>query len=78
MENNGESNISSKLTLNKVYFDARSTKQNRLPGITERISRTKNAYLEPDICDQGLAFILRTIWIFLAGIIFVIWKYSLQ
>ena len=36
-------------------------KQNRWPGINRRRPTTKNSDLDPNIRDQGLAFILRMI-----------------
>ena len=40
--------------------------------------RTKNPDPEPNICGQGLGFMLQTVWTCLAQMIFIIWIYSLQ
>lgn len=50
------------------------------PGqrLQDRISKTENPDLRPEISDQGLGFILHTAWTFVTRIIFVILKYLLQ
>ena len=41
-------------------------------------ARVKNQDQGTEICEQGLVFILHTVWTFIERMIFVLWKYSLE
>ena len=49
----------------------------RIQDLNRRL-RNKNPDPGPKICDQVLGVILHTVWIGLAQMHFVIWKYSLE